>query len=120
MVLEPPFGFGLECTWTGPSRIRVERGRTVRLAGTVRAQRPDEVNLGRPWTLTCRLASGGREIARIQAPIAVADPAPARILYVLTEDCETFDGAESTGATARPACWATRTASWIPRSIGSR
>lgn len=96
-VLEPPFGFGLECAWTGPSRVRVERGRSVRLQGNVRAVRPDEVNLGRPWTLTCILKGEGREVARIEASIAVADPAPGRIFYVLTEDCETFDGGDSTG-----------------------
>lgn len=96
-VLEPPFGFGLEGAWTGPSRVRVKRGHLARLAGTVRGLRPDEVNLGEPWMLTCILKAGGRELARIEASIAVADPAPARIFYVLTEDCETFDGGDSTG-----------------------
>jgi hypothetical protein len=96
-TLALPFGFGLDAAWTDPSRVRVGAGQSVRVRGTVTALRADEVNLGRPWTLTCALNADGRDVGRLPASIAVPDPAPARIFYVITEDCETFDGGETTG-----------------------
>jgi acyl-coenzyme A thioesterase PaaI-like protein len=97
VAFEPPYGFGLECEPRGPQRLHVPAGAAVRVGAAVRALRPDEVNLGRPWTLTCILSGQGTEVARLPGHIAVPDPAPGRVFYVLTEDCETFDGGESTG-----------------------
>ena len=97
VAFEPPYGFGLECVTGATRRVRVPRGGTARVSATVRALRADEVNLGRPWTLTCRVSGHGHELARLEGLVAVPDRAPGRILYVLTEDCETFDGGETTG-----------------------
>ncbi len=96
-VLETPFGFGLAAEWTSPAVFRLEPGRSTRLSGSVRALRPDEVNLGRPWRLACVLKNAGRELQRRETSVRVPDEAPGRVLYVLTEDCETFDGGQKTG-----------------------
>jgi hypothetical protein len=93
---EPPYGFGLECEPSGRRRVRVPRGGAARVSATVRALRADEVNLRRPWTLTCRLGVPGCAFT-LEGSISVPDRTPGRILYVLTEDCETFDGGEATG-----------------------
>jgi acyl-coenzyme A thioesterase PaaI-like protein len=97
VAFEPSYGFGLECEPPAPQRVHVPSGRRARLGVVLRALRADEVNLGRPWTLSCVLGSGGRELGRVEGHVAVPDRAPARVLYVLTEDCETFDGGETTG-----------------------
>jgi hypothetical protein len=81
----PPFGSGLSIE--GP--IQVTPGH-VRF--TVRADRPHEVNLGKPWEL--RITAGEESIT---IPILVPDPNPGRTFYLLTEDCETFDGGPLTG-----------------------
>jgi hypothetical protein len=96
-VLEAPFGFGLTAEWTSPHLLQLRRGESARLSGLVRALRPDEVNLGRPWPLVCVLKSDGRELRRQETSVHVPDGAPGRVFYVLTEDCETFDGGPKTG-----------------------
>lgn len=68
----------------------------ARVGFAVRADRPHEVNLGRPWPLRVVVAGGGAEEV-IEVGVAVDDPEPGRLLYVLTEDCETFDGGPATG-----------------------
>ena len=98
IVAELPYGFGLDFQWVSEPRFHLKPGEVRRVAGRVLALRPDEVNLGRPWGLTCFLMNEGREVARLTAEIAVPDPNPGEIFYVLTEDCETFDGGEKTGA----------------------
>lgn len=96
-TLETPFGYGLRAEWTTASAFRLETGRSTMLTGIVRALRPDEVNLGRPWKLACVLKGAGRELARVETTVRVPDPTSGRVFYVLTEDCETFDGGPQTG-----------------------
>ena len=85
IAVHPPFGAGLSIE--GP--IQITSGR-VRF--TVRADRPHEVNLGKPWEL--RITAGDETVT---IPILVPDPNPGRTFYLLTEDCETFDGGPLTG-----------------------
>lgn len=101
--LELPFGYGLSAEWVGPRPrpLDLRPGESTRLTGRVQALRPHEVNLGRPWPLACVLKGAGREWGRIEMPVEVPDEEPGRILYVLTEDCETFDGGETTGRYGR-------------------
>ncbi len=62
----------------------------------LRADRPDEVNRGEPWPVEITARGGGKtETSTLR--IAVRDPRPGRTFYVLTEDCETFDGGSLTG-----------------------
>lgn len=58
----------------------------------IRADRPHLVNLGKPWELHLLTDSSQQTIS-----IEVPDPNPGRIFYLLTEDCETFDGGPLTG-----------------------
>lgn len=93
---ELPLGHGLGLPDGAERQASIEPGGWVRLSLTVRADRPQEVNLGRPWEL--RLVISGEGAPEVIAvPVIVEDPDPGRLLYVLTEDCETFDGGEATG-----------------------
>ncbi len=97
LSIELPFGFGLDSDWSSQTNFHLAPGESTRLGGMIRALRPDEVNLGKPWSLACVLKSKGEELFRIFAAVSVPDDTPARIFYVLTEDCETFDGGDKTG-----------------------
>jgi len=85
VAVHPPYGAGL--SMEGPIRIESARARF-----TIRADRPHEVNLGKPWEL--RITVGEDSVV---IPILVPDPSPGRTFYLLTEDCETFDGGPLTG-----------------------
>ena len=95
--IELPFGFGLRTDWAGDMSIRLPAGESAWLTVGVIAQRSDEVNLGQPWPLVCKLRRDDDVLAMDRLSIRVADPAPGTLFYVLTEDCETFDGGERTG-----------------------
>ncbi len=58
----------------------------------LRANRPHEVNLRQPWLIELRAGADS-----LTLPIAVPDPNPGRAYYLLSEDCETFDGGPLTG-----------------------
>jgi hypothetical protein len=92
-----PFGFGLDVAVAGGTPVNLGPGAAVTRGVRVTARRPDEVNLGRPWAVACVLRSGGSEVASDRLLISVSDTAPGTLFYVLTEDCETFDGGEKTG-----------------------
>ena len=62
------------------------------MAFLIRADRPHQVNLGQPWEL--EIAANDQTV---RLPILVPDPEPGRTFYLLTEDCETFDGGPLTG-----------------------
>jgi hypothetical protein len=47
----------------------------------------------------------GAKIATTLIAVEVIDRAPRRVLYVLTEDCETFDGGDKTGNYGERACY---------------
>lgn len=91
-----PKGHGLWLPAGDRRSVTLPPGGAARLGLTVRADRPHEVNLGRPWPLGLAVVVGGRQ-EEIEVPVLVADPEPGRLLYVLTEDCETFDGGPRTG-----------------------
>ncbi len=86
-----PYGYGLT---VGGDRQQViaglAPGEKRRLAWQVRAQRPDAVNLGKPWA--AGFAVNGEAVAA-QTLVAVADPRPGKVFYVMTEDLEAIDGA---------------------------
>jgi len=92
----PPFGAGLSLDGDAEVQLSLSPGETRRVQFRVRADRPDEVNLGRPWRLGVTVAAGAAH-ERGEVAIAVPDLDPGRVLYVLTEDCETFDGGPKTG-----------------------
>jgi hypothetical protein len=91
-----PAGHGLRLPAGDRRSVTLLPGATARLVVTVRADRPHEVNLGRAWPLGIVVVAGGRR-EEIELPVPVADPEPGRLIYVLTEDCETFDGGPRTG-----------------------
>lgn len=86
-----PFGHGLVAAEGGRQTLAVmEPGEKRRLSLIIKAQRPDAVNRGKPW-------QGGFKIngAPVGSPIrvAVSDPRPGTIFYVLTDDLEPIDSA---------------------------
>ena len=97
LEIAAPCGYGLDVAATGPMSVSLGPGDAASYPVSVTARRPDEVNLGRPWAVTCVLRGGGSEIASERLLVAVADPEHGTLFYVLTEDCETFDGGEKTG-----------------------
>lgn len=92
-----PFGFGVLAKPQASMLFPLGQGEEQRLDWEIAAQRPSEVNLGRPWLLEFVVWSGSAECGRASVLVEVADSEPGRIYYVLTEDCETFDGGELTG-----------------------
>lgn len=90
MVLPPAYGLVAE----GPVEMTVDNlspGEKRRLEWKVKAQRPSEVNGGKPWELSFALDGAQKRETAIQ--IAVADPRPGKIFYVMTEDLEPIDSA---------------------------
>lgn len=90
---QPPFGAGLSLDGVRVHNLTLDAGERCRTGWTVRADRPHEVNLGKPWPFG--ISAGGETLS---VPIAVPDPKPGRTFYLLTEDCETFDGGSLTGS----------------------
>jgi hypothetical protein len=88
----PPFGAGLSIESERTLRATLDPGATAAVVFTIRADRPYEVNLSRPWPLVIMAGSD-----KLELPIVVPDPNPGRAFYILTEDCETFDGGPRTG-----------------------
>lgn len=103
VLVKPPFGGGLSLDSDAEISIVLGRFSTKTLEFVVRADRPDEVNLSQPWALSVLAMRGGREEA-IVVPIRVPDPEAPAIFYVLTEDCETFDGGPRTGDYGTSSC----------------
>ncbi|MBP1763450.1 MAG: hypothetical protein H6Q65_508 [Firmicutes bacterium] len=86
-----PYGYGL--VLMEPAQKVVENlqpGEVRRLTWQVKAQRPDAVNLNQPWSL--QFAMNDMPSASV-INIAVMDPRPGRIFYVMTEDLEPIDSA---------------------------
>ncbi|UCH34538.1 MAG: hypothetical protein JSV65_18775, partial [Armatimonadota bacterium] len=95
--VKEPFGFGVLATPVTPMPFELGSGEQKEVNWEIVAQRPSEVNLGHPWRLEFVVRSASEERGRTDLSVEVADPEPGRIYYVLTEDCETFDGGELTG-----------------------
>ncbi len=90
VALVEPFGFGLVAEGDRVRQVAaLAPGEKRRLTWQVKAQRPDGVNFGKPWPLV--FAVDGTAAAEMR--VAVADPRPGKVFYVMTEDLEAIDGA---------------------------
>jgi hypothetical protein len=89
--LVEPYGYGLVA---GADKFQpvatLAPGEKRRLVWQVKAQRPDAVNFGQPWPLA--FAVNGA-VLPVKAAVAVSDPRPGRVFYVMTEDLEAIDAA---------------------------
>jgi hypothetical protein len=92
-----PFGFGLAFLWESPFAFSLAPRESGEVVGSVTALRPNEVNLGKPWTVRFTLSNRTLELATEAVQVLVPDLRPGLLFYVLTEDCETFDGGGMTG-----------------------
>jgi hypothetical protein len=92
VTAHPPHGAGLSFDSPPVRTISLNPGESARVQFSIRADRPHEVNLGKPWEL--EISAAGETIS---VPIQIPDPNPGRTFYLLTEDCETFDGGPLTG-----------------------
>lgn len=85
-----PEGYGYVVTGSTEQEVTgLLPGETRRLSWTIKAQRPDAVNFTKPWPV--RLAVDDR--AFDLATLAVRDPEPGTVYYVMTEDLEPMDSA---------------------------
>jgi len=86
-----PYGYGLIAS-TDRTRVleHLGPGEKRRLNWQVKAQRPDTVNLGKPWN--AGFAVDGVAVAA-EVAVAVTDPRPGKVFYVMTEDLEPIDSA---------------------------
>lgn len=91
VTLVEPYGAGV-ISLDGVTRMvqNLAPGEKRSLSWQVWATRPDAVNLSRPWRLAFTV--DGRE-AETVVPLAVQDPAPGTIYYVMTDDLEPIDSA---------------------------
>lgn len=95
----PTFQVGIWCPYAysllveGPQEYTVGSlppGGKTRLSWTLRAQRPDLVNAGKPWPVAFTVNSKTQGAI---ATVAVPDHRPGKLLYVMTEDLEPIDSA---------------------------
>jgi hypothetical protein len=93
--VELPFGFGVEAQ--RDASVQLGSGTTARVSLPLTALRADEVNLGRAWRVLVRVSLPGAATSELPIHVRIHDPEPAKVYYLLTEDCETFDGGERTG-----------------------
>ena len=92
-----PFGHGLDWEWLDENHFQLDGLGARQVSGRLSALRPHEVNLGRPWRLVVKLWREGVVVGEISTGVRVPDPRPGKVFYVLTEDCESFDGGPETG-----------------------
>ncbi len=94
---EEPVGFGLLAEALTPMPFNLAAGEQHPVEWLITAQRPSEVNLSQPWPLAFQILHGGDPVGAACLHVNVTDPRPGRLFYLLTEDCETFDGGPRTG-----------------------
>ena len=100
VTAHPPFGAGLSLDSSPVQHLQIAPGESARVTFGVRADRPHQVNLGQPWEVEISAWAAtmtGGKTAGATVAIQVPDPNPGRTFYLLTEDCETFDGGPLTG-----------------------
>jgi len=86
-----PYGYGLIALSQGAQMIdQLAPGEKRRISWQVKAQRPDAVNLNKPWII--KFSVNDQE-AEAQVQIVVADRRAGKVFYVMTEDLEPIDGA---------------------------
>lgn len=90
LTLEEPVAFGVVCSSSKQVTVGpLAPGATTEVTWSVRGQRGNEVNFGRPWQL--QVQSAGRSIA--QRELSVQDQRPGIVFYVMTDDLEPMDSA---------------------------
>lgn len=91
VTLAEPYGAGVTVL-DGPSRTvtALAPGEKRTVSWQVRAQRPDTVNLSRPWQVNFTVHG---QDAGVAVPVSVYDPTPGAIYYVMTDDLEPIDSA---------------------------
>jgi hypothetical protein len=94
VTAHPPYGAGLSLDSPAEQTVQLGPGEQSHIVFQIRADRPHQVNLGTPWNLHISVSTSPQSI---DIPILVADTNPGRTFYLLTEDCETFDGGPLTG-----------------------
>lgn len=86
-----PYGYGLAIAGQALQTIeQLAPGERRHVSWQVQAQRPDAVNLNKPWTI--KFSVNDKE-AEAQVQVAVADNRPGKVFYVMTEDLEPIDAA---------------------------
>lgn len=97
LEVQLPSGHGLQWTWESDPIFPLDVGTARHFWGALTALRPHEVNLGRPWRCSLRVFLENTLLDELTLEVEVPDHRKGRILYVLTCDCETFDGGVKTG-----------------------
>jgi hypothetical protein len=89
--LVEPYGFGLTVQ-SAPEQVleNLAPGEKRILSWRVKAQRPDAVNLNKPWPVRFSV-NGSPQSGEVQ--VAVSDPRSGRIFYIMTDDLEPMDSA---------------------------
>jgi len=86
-----PYGYGLMTTSQAVQVIdQLKPGEKRRVSWHVKAQRPDVVNLNKPWAI--KFSMNDVELES-QVQVLVADRRAGKVFYVMTEDLEPIDGA---------------------------
>ncbi|MBC8015192.1 MAG: hypothetical protein H7X79_05550 [Sporomusaceae bacterium] len=89
--LVEPYGHGLVIAGQGLQTIeQLAPGERRQVSWQVQAQRPDAVNLNKPWIIKF---SVNDVVSEAQVQVAVADNRPGKVFYVMTEDLEPIDAA---------------------------
>lgn len=89
--LVEPYGYGLVALNQATQIIdQLAPGEKRHVSWQVKAQRPDAVNLNKPWPI--KFSINDRE-AGPQVQVAVADKRVGKVFYVMTEDLEPIDSA---------------------------
>lgn len=95
--LVEPYGFGVAVLDNAAQVIdELNPGESKELIWQARAQRADDVNLGKPWRAGFRVNGENVDGA---VKVSVSDQRPGKIFYVMTEDLEPIDAA------GYPAAW---------------
>lgn len=103
LELVEPYGYGLTVAKDRVVSIpALEPGEKRLISWQIKADRPDGVNMGKPWPLT--FAVDGKPLPGL-VTVAVKDPRPGKIFYVLTEDLEPMDAAGYPIAWGKGAGW---------------
>ncbi len=86
-----PYGYGLANQEQSVQNIeQLAPGEKRHMSWQVKAQRPDAVNLNKPWIIKFGV---NEQEGQDQVEIAVVDKRPGKVFYVMTEDLEPIDGA---------------------------
>lgn len=88
--LAEPVGYGLVAVDKVKTVENLQPGEKRRLVWDVKAQRPQSVNMNKPWQANFSING---QPANTLIEVAVTDNRPGKIYYVMTEDLEAIDGA---------------------------